>query len=382
MKIAGRPLLSRRHLVSRSVSVAAAAVTGTMLGSASLAVMADKSGGTANDPRKGRECDGEILGQGNFRYRAHRYWGVLDHNLYPVKDCHGIAQGNDGRIVLLTNETRNNLIAYRRDGRLIAAWEHRFRGAHGFDIVNHKGEDQYWITDHSRQLVSVCSPEGQELLHVGPEALSSKYPDITKYHPTNTATLPDGDFFIADGYGSSFIHHFDPKGSYISSFGGEGDAPENLKVPHAVWIDNRAGKPQLLVCDREHNMLKWFSTNGELLRAMSLGEMRLDDEPIGAFPCNVAQFSDFRHGRFQDHLAIACIGGMVLVLDAADRVVSVIGGPPAEYVDGKLPKLDVFNYTFNHPHDVCVDASGALYVAQWGSNRTYPIKLDLLSEAG
>lgn len=44
--------------------------------------------------------DGEILGQGNFRYRAHRMWGRLDPRKYPAKDCHGISEDRDGRIVL------------------------------------------------------------------------------------------------------------------------------------------------------------------------------------------------------------------------------------------------------------------------------------------
>src|SRR5262249_4214549 len=155
------------------------------------------------------------------------------------------------------------------------------------------------------QAVSVCTADGRELLSVGPEGLKSKYPDLSKYHPTNTATLPDGDFFISDGYGSSFVHHFDPKGRCISSFGGKGDAPENLDAPHAVWIDHRFGKPLLLVCDREHNALKWFSLNGELLRSINFGVMMIDDELVGAMPCNVAQLA----GRFKDHLAIACLWG-------------------------------------------------------------------------
>lgn len=320
--------------------------------------------------------DGEILGQGNFRYRAHRLWGRLDHHRYPVKDCHGISEDRNGRIVLLTNDTHNNMIAYSKAGKLARAWEDRFPGAHGFDIVDHHGEDQYWITDHTRQLVFVCDDEGRELLRVGAEALKSKYPDLTKYHPTNTATLPDGDFFISDGYGSSFVHHFDPRGRYISTFGGKGDAPENLDIPHSVWIDNRSGKPRLLVCDRGHNMLKWFSVHGELLSAVDLGADTIDDEPVGARPCNVAQFGGYRNSRVDDHLAVACLWGMILILDGADRVVSAVGGLPPVYAGGKLRQLENFNYTFNHPHDVCVDATGALYVGQWGSNRTYPIKLE------
>ena len=67
---------------------------------------------------------------------------------------------------------------------------------------------------------------------------------------------------------------------------------------------------------------------------------------------------------------------MILILDGSDRVVSVVGGEPATYIDGKLQQLQVFNYTFNHPHDVYVDAAGAMYVPQWWSNQTYPIKLE------
>jgi peptidylamidoglycolate lyase len=353
-------------------------VKGAAAFTAAAAASAPNRANAATVPANCGSGDGEILGQGNFRYRAHRFWGRLDHVKYPVKDCHGICCDRNGRVVLLTNDTHNNLIAYTAGGGLLRAWENRFRGAHGFDIVDHQGEDLYWITDHTRRLVSVCTPEGRELLHVGPAAVRTKYADLSNYRPTNTATMPDGDFYVSDGYGSSFVHHFDPKGRYISSFGGKGDAPEKLNIPHAVWIDRRSGKPLLLICDRGHNALKWFSLSGEFLRSIDLGAAEIDDEPIGAFPCNVAQFHGYRDGQFDDHLAIACLYGMVLILDGTDRVVSVIGGMPPVYVDGKLQQLQNYNYTFEHPHDLDVDASGAIYVAQWGSNRTYPIKLEPL----
>ena len=358
---------SRRALLLQSTAVLTAAAASAPNRAVALTVPADGGSG-----------DGEILGHGNFRYRAHRLWGRLDHRKYPVKDCHGISGDRNGRIVLLTNDTHNNLIAYTTAGGLVRAWENRFPGAHGFDIVDHEGADQYWITDHTRRLVSVCDHDGRELLHVGPEAVKSKYPDLSSYRPTNTATLPDGDFFVSDGYGSSFVHHFDPQGRYISSFGGKGDAPENLDIPHSVWIDRRSGKPLLLVCDRGHNALKWFSLSGDFLRSIAFGPLEIDDEPVAALPCNVAPFHGYRGGQFDDHLAIACLTGMVLILDSADRVVSVIGGLPPLYLDGKLQQPENFNYTFNHPHDLYVDSAGAIYVAQWGSNRTYPIKLEPL----
>jgi peptidylamidoglycolate lyase len=354
--------ISRRYLLSQT-TVALAAAASMLSGNHALGSQITASSVC------GKDADGEILGQGNFRYRAHRFWGRLDRHKYPVKDCHGIKEDRLGRIMMLTNDTHNNLIAYSETGEFIAAWETRFPAAHGLAITDTRGEDRFWITDHDRQVVSMCTPDGKELRQTGPQALASRYTDLSKYHPTNTAILPDGDFFVSDGYGSSFIHHFDPEGRYVSSLGGEGDEPSNLKEPHAVWVDTRSGKPRLLVCGRRHAQLKWFSLAGELLRVVPVP---------GALPSNVARFS----GRYSDHLAIASLNGMILILDGADRVVSVVGGEPSVYMDGKLQELSPFNYTFNHPHDVHVDSAGALYVVKWWSNQTYPIKLEPLGRAG
>ncbi|MBS1850794.1 MAG: 6-bladed beta-propeller [Acidobacteria bacterium] len=314
-------------------------------------------------------CEEEILGQGELRYRAVRHWGVLDRSRYPVKDCHGMTEDRNGRIVMLTNDTHNNLIAYNKQGKLLSAWETRYPAAHGLEIQDHQGEDLYWITDHDLQCVAVHRGDGTLVRRTGPDAVAAKYPNINQYHPTNCAFTSEGEFFISDGYGSSFVHHFDPQGKYIASFGGVGPAPENLNEPHAVWMDTRSGKPSLLVCDRGNETLKWFSFSGELLRSVPVP---------GARPSNVAQFPKLAGGRYEHYIAIASLNGMILILDAADRVVSVVGGEPAVYREGKLQPIEVYNDTFRHPHDVYVDAQGSLYVPQWWSNQTYPIKLELV----
>jgi peptidylamidoglycolate lyase len=363
MKMFDRQTFSRRSLLRGTATSLTAAGLGVLGKSASAAARKKAESGD-------QSCDGEILGQGDFRYRARRHWGLLDRAHYPVKDCHGITEDRNGRIVLLTNDTHNNLIAYAKPGSFLAAWESRFPTAHGLDISDQQGDDRYWITDHDVQCVAMCTADGHELRRIGPDAVASKYPDLSKYHPTNSALAPDGDFFVSDGYGSSFVHHFDPDWRYISSFGGTGSAPSNLNTPHSVWIDTRSGKPSLLICDRGNEMLKWFSLSGELQKVVPVP---------GAQPGNVAQFGGYR-GSLTDHLAVASLNGMILILDGSDRVVSVVGGEPPIYVDGKLQPLQVFNYTFNHPHDVYVDAAAALYVAQWWSNQSYPIKLELLGK--
>ena len=111
-----RRVFSRRLLLAGTTASCATAGLGTL--DNTFTTFDSKKSQTTNDG-----CDGEVLGQGPFPYRAHGHWGVLDRTHYPVKDCHGITEDRNGRIVLLTNNTHNNLVAYDKSGRFLLAWE-------------------------------------------------------------------------------------------------------------------------------------------------------------------------------------------------------------------------------------------------------------------
>jgi hypothetical protein len=65
------------------------------------------------------------------------------------------------------------------------------------------------------------------------------------------------------------------------------------------------------------------------------------------------------------------------VLDANLRVVANIAGSAPEYGDDDLLRpMRSVGETFLHPHDLTVDREGSLYVAQFASGNTYPIKLE------
>jgi len=52
-------------------------------------------------------------------------------------------------------------------------------------------------------------------------------------------------------------------------------------------------------------------------------------------------------------------------------------GPAPQYDDqGKLQPMRHAEDVFIHPHDLTVGKDGSLYVAQFASNKTYPIKLE------
>ena len=69
-------------------------------------------------------------------------------------------------------------------------------------------------------------------------------------------------------------------------------------------------------------------------------------------------------------------GGTIGLLSTTFNGLPVVGFSAIVYENGTLKPLVPFNETFNHPHDVYVDRAGAIYVAQWNSNRSYPRKLE------
>src|SRR5260370_42071751 len=131
--------MNRRIFLSRSTRAATLAGMSGGFVAASIAAPASSSG-KPKEPTSRRAAapaapmHDEILGQGAFRYRVDRFWGLLDPAEHPVKDCHGVVEDRSGRIIVLTNDVRNNLIAYTRAGKFLSAWENRFPAAHGLEI--------------------------------------------------------------------------------------------------------------------------------------------------------------------------------------------------------------------------------------------------------
>ena len=68
--------------------------------------------------------------------------------------------------------------------------------------------------------------------------------------------------------------------------------------------------------------------------------------------------------------------GLITVLDADFKAVAHIGGDAPVYRGGELQKVTTAaNNPFRFPHGVAVDDEGSVYVAQWNSGNTFPIKL-------
>ena len=64
-----------------------------------------------------------ILGHGDFRYKVDTAWGNLDPSKTPVVNCHEMVMDKKGRLIMVTDEAKNNIIIYevfsRRNSRII-----------------------------------------------------------------------------------------------------------------------------------------------------------------------------------------------------------------------------------------------------------------------
>jgi len=104
---------------------------------------------------------GPVYGHTNMRYRLDVKWGQLNSLKHPVNDCHEMVQDTRGRIILLTNETKNNILIYNNSGKLLDSWGHKFPGGHGLTITNENGRDFLFVTDTVRHQVYKTTLDGK-----------------------------------------------------------------------------------------------------------------------------------------------------------------------------------------------------------------------------
>lgn len=306
-----------------------------------------------------------VYGQGAYRYRHVKGWGILGADT-PVKDCHGMVQSKDGRVFLLNNHTANNVIIYNREGALLGKWGTEFPGAHGLTLFEESGEERLFITDHDRHQVYKTTLDGKILLTLDWPEGSGKYQNAGQFKPTHVAVAPDGSFYVSDGYGLSFVMHYDATGKLVNTFGGRNGGPGALHCSHGIHVDVRdAAKPVLLVTSREQNSIKRFTMEGEHLDTLDLP---------GAMPCFMIPYGEF---IVVPHLKGGNGNGFVSILDRDNKIVSNVAADAASYgADGKLAPMKANCNLFVFPHGLLVDDKDSLYIAQWNSGRTYPIKLE------
>lgn len=309
---------------------------------------------------------GPIYGHHNMRYTMDTKWGQLNPLKNPVNDCHEMVQDKKGRILLLTNETKNNVLIYNKSGKLINSWGHEFPGGHGLTLANEGNQESLFITDTDRHQVFKTTLDGKILMTIDCPMETGLYHKKEEFVPTEVAVADNGDFYIADGYGLQYVLHYNASGKLLDYFGGKGSEMKHLDNAHGVTVDKRGGKPTLLVTDRTRNCFKRFDMAGNLMEVIALP---------GACVCRPVIKNDYLYAAVLRSPDLNKDGsGFVTILDKDNKVISNIGGTAPLYTNGVLQPMSQAAQILLNPHDVCIDDDENLYVAQWASGKVYPYK--------
>lgn len=320
---------------------------------------------------KAQPKKGPIIGHGDFKYRVNMHWGELGSS-HPVKDCHEMVMDRRNRLIMITNETKNNIIIYDRSGKLLDSWGHQFPGGHGLTLHDEGGEEFLYITDHVLGEVYKTTLDGKILMTIHHPKTVGQYKDCDKFNPTETCIGPNGDIYIADGYGSQFILQYSPKGEFIRKFGGDSFRENMFKQAHGVSLDMRNPQEPVLMCtDRIKNCFKIFSLDGQY---------RSTIHTPGAYVSRAVFDGEYMYSGVcfsaLEHHMLTYNAGFVTILDGNNRVVSNPGGTKPEYRNGELMPIVQDQPIFKHCHDVCVDPDKNLIVPQWNAGNVYPYFLE------
>lgn len=293
-----------------------------------------------------------VLNGGGKSYRWIDDWCVLPATSRSNGRTHGIHELKDRRVVLF-HQSEPAILILDADGKIIDSFG-EYMGAHGLTVVTEDdGTQNLWVTDQVHKVVHKLSLTGELLMELAspPEAELAKSSN-PKYVPTWAAVGPDGDIWVADGYGSSLIFRYDGAGKFKSIHDGT-DAAGRYNCPHGIAFDDQG---QLWIADRGNQRVIICDADGKALKHSD-----------GA--CHSPCMFDFHDGNAY----IPELSTGVKVLDGDLNVVaSVCEDPEVIPSAGKKPigwpdrpRAHLTAGKFSSPHGLGVGADGSIFVAEW-----------------
>jgi len=163
--------------------------------------------------------------------------------------------------------------------------------------------------------------------------------------PTDVAFLSDGSVFVSDGYGNARVARLDD-GRVIDTWGEHGSEPGEFNIPHGITVDDR---DHVYIADRGNARVQIFDRDGAVLD-------QWDAAQVG------------RPWGLEYH------AGLIFIIDGGDQIADAPAGRVVVMsLDGE--QLGTFGEAgigpgqFRDAHDITVDATGAVYVAELGGRR-------------
>ncbi|PYS56046.1 MAG: hypothetical protein DMG13_01510 [Acidobacteria bacterium] len=240
------------------------------------------------------------------------------------------------------------IIVVDRNGKLVQWWPQHDklfemtcgRGPHKIKMSPYDPEKHVWIIDDQLHVIHKFTYDGKLVMTLGTKGKRGRDGGKLFDRPTDIAWLPDGTFFLSDGYGGTRVAKFDKDGKFLMDWGGPPKDPNNpgpneFNTVHSIAISKDR---RLFVVDRTHRRIQVFDENGKFLDMWKTG----------------VRSSPYAHLITTDQSLWVSDGGTnrILKYDLNGKYLYGWGGP------GGAPGQ------FNGPHSITVDQEGNLYLAE------------------
>ncbi|HSU89790.1 MAG TPA: hypothetical protein VLL56_13195, partial [Terriglobia bacterium] len=155
-------------------------------------------------------------------------------------------------------------------------WDSKFKRVHKVLISPYDPGKRVWVDDDGKCAIFIFSNDGKQLLQT--IGVPGECGDDDKHfnRQTDIAWLPDGTFFVSDGYENTRVVKFDKNGKYLTSWGkpswdwrtrklvpGLPDPPPPNYFYNVHGIQADAVSHRVFVSDRENHRIQVFDENGK-----------------------------------------------------------------------------------------------------------------------
>ena len=158
----------------------------------------------------------------------------------------------------------HQIMVLNGDGEVIedwSQWNDLFMLPHNLAISPYDPERHLWVVDLGHQILKFTNDGKELVMKLGEKGVTGW--DETHFNmPSSLAFLPDGSFYVADGYVNGRIAKFDKDGNYISEWGSKGSGPGQFDLVHSITID---AQNRIYTADRRNHRIQVFDENGKFL---------------------------------------------------------------------------------------------------------------------
>ena len=326
-----------------------------------------------------------IVGEGEFQFECDHDWCRLPRHL-QWQTTQGVAVSTDGLVYVIhqgSEKSASDTIAvFDLDGRFVRSFGKEFSGGgHGIEIRREGNGEFLYVCDTLNRQVVKLDTFGEWVWKKRYPRGSKHYESVEQFQATNVCFGSNGDLFVADGYGSDFIHHYDSDGVLVRSLGGNGKLAGQFQTPHGLLFDDRGGQESIVVADRENGRLQFLAVDGTpRLVLQGVDDNNLDGETatipdadgkpipvLNRYGINRPASLD----SFEGLLLVADMQSRLLILDEFNLIVARLGDD-RDWSDQVMKNPEIRRQPdqwsagkFIHPHDACFDQDGNIYVTEW-----------------